>query len=64
MQVTLASLLADLRNLSYFFYGFAVIWVIVIGCIFALWRNEQALRNEIEELKQTGAVAERETKDA
>ncbi len=53
MQVTLQDLLAEIRNLSYLFYGYTVIWVIILGYLFTLSRREQQLRAEIEELKKT-----------
>ncbi len=53
MQVTLQDLLAEIRNLSFLFYGYTVIWVIILGYLFTLSRREQNLRNEIEELKKT-----------
>ncbi len=52
MQVTLADLLAEIRNLSYLFYGYTVIWVIVLFYAFTLSRRERSLRKEIEELKK------------
>ena len=51
--VTLQDLLAEIRNLSYLFFGYTVIWVIILGYMFTLSRREQSLRNEIDELKQT-----------
>jgi len=51
-QVTLQDLLAEIRNLAYLFYGYSVIWVIIVGYIFWLSRREQNLRDEIEELKK------------
>ncbi len=59
MQVTLQDLLAEIRNLSYLFYGYTVIWVIVLLYAFSLSRREQSLRNEVEELKK--AVDEEST---
>jgi CcmD family protein len=52
MPVTLQDLLAEIRNLSFLFYGYSVIWVIIVGYIFWLTRREKNLRDEIEELKQ------------
>ncbi len=59
MQVTLQDLLAEIRNLSYLFYGYTVIWVIVLLYAFSLSRREQSLRNEVDELKK--AVDEEST---
>ncbi len=52
MEVTLKDLLAEIRNLSFLFYGYTVIWVFIVGYIFWLSRREQHLRDEIEELKK------------
>ena len=52
MEVTLRDLLAEIRNLSFLFYGYTVIWVIILGYMFTLSRREQNLRNEVEELKK------------
>lgn len=53
MNVTLPGLLADIRNLSYMFFGFALIWVVVIGYIWSVSRQERDLQAEVEELKKT-----------
>jgi CcmD family protein len=53
MNVTLQDLLAEIRNLSYLFYGYTVIWVIILGYVFWLSRREQNLRDEVEELKKS-----------
>lgn len=52
MEVTLKDLLAEIRNLSFLFYGYTVIWVFVLGYVFWLSRREQNLRGEVEELKK------------
>jgi|GEM_PF-1592568 len=52
MPVTLQDLLAEIRNLSFLFYGYSVIWVIIVGYVFWLTRREKNLRDEIEELRQ------------
>ncbi|HEX7587930.1 MAG TPA: hypothetical protein VF478_06405 [Anaerolineae bacterium] len=53
MEVTLAGLLADIRNLSYMFFGFALIWVVVIGYLWAVSRQGHDLTAEVEELKRS-----------
>lgn len=50
--VTLQDLLAEIRNLSFLFYGYTVIWVIVLGYIYTLSRREKNLRDQIDELKK------------
>jgi len=52
MDVTLKDLLAEIRNLSFLFYGYTVIWVIVVGYIYSLTRREKNLRDQIDELKK------------
>ena len=52
MEVTLKDLLAEIRNLSFLFYGYSVIWIIIVGYVFWLTRREKNLRDEIEELKR------------
>lgn len=51
MEPTLPDLLSDIRNLSFFFIGFTVIWVFVLSFAFTVSRREKNLRAEIEELK-------------
>ena len=53
MEVTLPGLLADIRNLSYMFYGFALIWLVVLGYLWAVSRQERDLTVEVEELKKS-----------
>lgn len=53
MDITLKDLLAEIRNLSFLFYGYTVIWVIVLGYLFWLSRRAQNLRAEIDELKKS-----------
>jgi CcmD family protein len=52
VEVTLKDLLTEIHNLSFLFYGYTVIWVLVIGYVFWLSRREQKLRDEIEDLKK------------
>ncbi len=53
MQVTLQDLLAEIRNLSFLFYGYTVIWVIIMVYVFSLSRRESNLRDEMNELKKS-----------
>ena len=62
MEVTLPGLLADIRNLSYMFYGFAIVWVILIGYLWSLSRQERDLRAQVDELKKSvDASSQRES---
>ena len=60
MPVTLQDLLAEIRNLSFLFYGYTVIWVLIVGYLFWLSRRERNLRDEIAALKKE--LSEREEK--
>jgi CcmD family protein len=53
MEVTLKDLLAEIRNLSFLFYGYTVIWVIILLYVFTLSRREKHLRDEIHDLKRS-----------
>jgi CcmD family protein len=52
MEITLKDLLAEIRNLSFLFYGYTVIWVIILAYIYTLSRRERNLRDQIDELKK------------
>ncbi len=52
MDVTLKDILAEVRNRSYLFYGYTVIWVLLVGYIYSLTRREKDLRDQIDELKK------------
>jgi CcmD family protein len=47
----LKTILLEVRNLSYLFFGYAVIWLFLFGYIYSLSRRERDLRNEVERLK-------------
>lgn len=53
MEVTLKDLLAEIRNLSFLFYGYTVIWVIIMIYVYSLSRREKSLRDEMNELKKS-----------
>jgi CcmD family protein len=52
MEVTLKDLLAEIRNLSYLFYGYTVIWVLLLAYLYTLSRRERNLREQIDELRK------------
>ena len=60
MQPTLPDLLVEIRNLSYFFIGFAVVWAFVLGFAFMVVQRGRNLRAEIVELKNATDVTTRE----
>jgi len=51
-EVTLKVLLGEIRNLSFLFYGYTVIWVLIVAYIYSLTRREKNLRDQIDELKK------------
>ena len=51
MEDLLKTILLEVRNLSYLFFGYAVIWLFLFGYLYSLSRRERDLRNEIERLK-------------
>jgi CcmD family protein len=53
MQPTLSDLIVEIRNLSFFFIGFAVIWAFVLGFAYMVLQRGRNLRAEIDELKNT-----------
>jgi len=52
MEITLKDLLAEIRNLSFLFYGYTVVWVLLLGYLFVLARRERGLREQVEELRK------------
>ena len=66
MEDLLRTILMEVRNLSYLFFAFGAIWVILFGYLYSLSRREDSLRNEIERLKaerEEMAEDERRTTD-
>ena len=53
MPVTLQDLKTEIDNLAYLFYGYTIIWVIILGYLAVLWRRENHLRDEIQQLKDS-----------
>ncbi len=52
MEELLREVLKEVRNLSYLFFGYAIIWIFLFGYVYSLSRRERELRNEIERLRQ------------
>ncbi len=52
MEDLLRTILMEVRNLSYLFAGYAVIWIFLFGYLYSLSRRERQLRGEIERLKE------------
>ena len=51
MEELLREILLEVRNLSYLFFGYAIIWLFLFGYLYSLSRRERELRNEIDRLK-------------
>ncbi len=50
-QDYLQLILMEVRNLSYLFFAFGVIWLFLFAYIYSLSRRQRDLQNEIERLK-------------
>ncbi|MGB8645949.1 MAG: CcmD family protein [Anaerolineae bacterium] len=51
MEDLLRTILMEVRNLSYLFFGFAVIWAVLFAYLYSLSRRTNNLQQEIERLK-------------
>ncbi len=60
MEDLLNTILMEVRNLSYLFFAFGAIWVILFGYLYSLSRRQNSLHDEIERLK---AEREEQTED-
>ncbi len=58
MEDLLRTILMEVRNLSYLFFGFAAIWVVLFLYLYSLSRRENDLRQEIDRLKAERAEQE------
>lgn len=52
MEDLLRQILTEVRNLSYLFFAFGVIWLLLFGYMWTLSRRERELRTEIDRLKE------------
>ena len=52
MEDLLKTILSEVRNLSYLFFAFGIIWVFLFLYLYSLSRRERDLQREIDELKQ------------
>ncbi len=52
MEDLLKTILMEVRNLSYLFFGFAVIWIVLFAYLYSLSRRENDLQHEIDRLKE------------
>ncbi len=51
MEDLLKTILLEVRNLSYLFFAFAIIWLFLFAYLYCLSRRENDLENQIERLK-------------
>ncbi len=52
MDELLREILKEVRNLSYLFFAFSVVWLLIFGYILTLARRANRLRDQVEELKR------------
>ena len=55
MEELLKEILREVRNLSYLFFAFAVIWALLFLYLFTLSRRERNLQRQVDRLKQERA---------
>lgn len=52
LEDLLKEVLKEVRNLSYLFFAFGVIWTLLFLYVYSLSRRERDLQREIDELKR------------
>lgn len=55
MEDLLKDILREVRNLSYLFFAFGVIWMLLFLYMYSLSRRERDLQREVDELKKEHA---------
>ncbi len=58
MEDLLKDILREVRNLSYLFFAFGLIWALLFLYLYSLSRRERDLRRDVEELKKLRAENE------
>lgn len=53
MEDLVKQILIEVRNLSYLFFAFGIIWLLLFLYMFSLSRRNRDLQREIDALKQT-----------
>lgn len=53
MEDLVKQILIEVRNLSYLFFAFGVIWLLLFLYMYSLSRRNRELQREIDELKRT-----------
>lgn len=62
MEDLLKDILREVRNLSYLFFAFGIIWILLFLYLFSLSRRGRELQRQVDELKQERA-GEKEQED-
>lgn len=52
MEDLLKDILVEVRNLSYLFFAFGVIWLFLFLYLWSLSRRERDLQREVDEMKK------------
>lgn len=52
MEDLLKDILVEVRNLSYLFFAFGVIWLLLFLYLWSLSRRERDLQREVDEMKK------------
>lgn len=60
MEDLLKEILKEVRNLSYLFFAFGIIWLFLFGYMYSISRRQNALRRELDEIKRQRGEAEQE----
>lgn len=55
LEDLIKEVLKEVRNLSYLFFAFGVIWTLLFLYVYSLSRRERDLQREIDELKRVHA---------
>lgn len=52
MEDLLKDILREVRNLSYLFFAFGVIWMLLFLYLYSLARRERDLQRQVDEIKK------------
>jgi CcmD family protein len=56
MEELLRDILREVRNLSYLFFAFGLIWALLFLYLWSLSRRERDLQREVDEMKKGRAI--------
>ncbi len=60
MEELLRDILREVRNLSYLFFAFGLIWALLFLYVWSLSRRERELQREVDEMKKLQAPRDEE----